>query len=71
MLVDLHVNCPLFLSGLIQRKFSRQIFEQTTDICHENSAVGSQVLACRPTHMRKLIVAFHNIVNALKIEMVC
>jgi hypothetical protein len=32
MLVGLHVNCPLFLSDLIQRELSRQIFKQPTDM---------------------------------------
>jgi hypothetical protein len=68
MSVALHVKCPLFLSELIQSEFSRQICEQPTDfMCHENSTSGSRVLACGPTHMTKLIVAFHNIANAPKI----
>jgi hypothetical protein len=50
---------------LIQLEFSRQIFENFTNIkFHGNPTSGSRVVPCGRTDMTKLIVAFRNFANA-------
>ena len=45
--------------NLIKLEFSRQIFEETSNVkFHQNSSSGSRVASCGQTDMTKLIVAF-------------
>ena len=49
---------------LIKLQFSWQINEKSSNIkFYANAASGSQVVPCRQTDMRKLKVAFHNVMN--------
>jgi len=50
-------------------KFSREIFEKSSNIkFHEYSSSESRVVSCGRTDMTKLVVAFRNFGNALKIN---
>jgi len=51
----------------MKHEFSRQIFEKSSNIkFHENPSIGSRVIPCVRTDMKKLTVAFRNMVNAPK-----
>jgi len=71
MYTGLHVKYPLFLSDLIQIKFSQKIFEKTqiTKIMKIH-LVGAELFHAnkpdRPKDMTKLIVAFRNSANVPK-----
>jgi hypothetical protein len=67
MYTSLHVKYPLFLSGFNKTWFSRQVFEQASNIkFHENRLSESWVVPRGRTDMRMLIVAFRDVSNAPK-----
>jgi len=67
MYIDLHVKYSLFLSDF-NETWIFSIFKKYSNIkFHENPSSGSQVVPCGPADVMKLIVAFHNLVNCLKI----
>jgi hypothetical protein len=54
---------------LMKLEFSQQIFEESSNIkFHDNSSNGNRVVPCGQTDIAKLIVAFRNFSNALKIN---
>ena len=56
-----------FCRILITFEFSRQIFEEVSNIkFHKNPSSGSRVLLCRQTKVTKLIVAFRNFAKVPK-----
>jgi hypothetical protein len=55
----------IFCRILMKRKFSRPIFEKSSNIkFHQNPSIGSRVVPCGQTDMTKLIVVFRNFANA-------
>jgi hypothetical protein len=71
MYIDLHASCPLLLSYFNETQFSRQIFEQSTNIkFQEIPYSGSRFCPRRQTEgytgMMKLTVAFRNFANPPK-----
>ena len=72
MYTGLHRKYPLFMSDLMKREFSRQIFEKYSKAkFYENPSSGRQVIACRRTDrwtgMMNLSVALHNSAKGPKI----
>jgi hypothetical protein len=68
MYIGHHVKYPLFLSDCNEIEFSRQIFENFSNIkLHENRKVQAEVFhAVRQTNMTKVIVALRCFANAPK-----
>jgi hypothetical protein len=69
MYVGIHVKYPLFLSDFNDLKFSRQIFEISSNTkFNENPSSGIRVVACGRTDRRrdttKLTVDIRNFANA-------
>jgi hypothetical protein len=70
MYIGLHVQYPLFLSGLMKLEFSRQIFERQLYLNFMKFLpVGAELLhegrwMERQTDMTKLILAFQNFTDA-------
>ena len=69
--IGLHVKYPLFLSEFMKLEFSRQIFEKYSNTkFRQKSSSGNQVVPRRRTDRQtdktKLLVAFLNFANALK-----